>query len=278
MGVAIPFFRVDESLCRKDGICAKVCPERIIKGAVGEVPSVGEKFLGRCISCGQCMAFCPTRACVAPGVDPDDGRALRPEVYPTPEQVEELVFARRSIRNFKDATVPREVLFRILDAVRFAPTGKNRQPLRWIVTEGREKSRSLLELIIDWLRGLPETDPAMAERIHAAGVARAWDKGMDILSRNAAHIIIVVGRDTYQDGLDALVNLSYCELLAQAHGVGCCWSGYLTRAFRHPSAGPVREFLGLLPGEAAFSALIAGVPQFRAVSRPPRNPVRVTWK
>ena len=271
------FFQVDAALCRKDGICAAVCPARIIRAEPGELPGMDEKLRGRCIACGQCMAFCPTKACVAPGVDGDDCRFLRPELYPAPEQVEELLFARRSIRNFKDRNVPRETLARILDAVRYAPTGHNRQTLRWVVTESREQSHALLECVINWLRALPDLDPELAAATHASGMTRAWDKGVDILSRNAPHIVIPVGPDRWFDMLDGIINLSYFEMVAQAHGVGCCWSGYLTRAFKHPAAGALRECIGLRSEEAAFSGIVAGFPKFRPASRPPRQPLRVTW-
>ncbi|MCC8193237.1 MAG: nitroreductase family protein [Deltaproteobacteria bacterium] len=272
------FFSVDASLCRKDGICVQVCPVRIIRAGTGELPVMDERLRNRCIGCGQCMAFCPTRACVAPGFSREDVRPLDPASHPTPEQMEELVFARRSIRNFKDKPVPEETLVRVLDAVRYAPTGNNRQAFRWIVTKNRERSRALLELVIGWLRRLPETDPGMAARLHSAGVVRGWDKGTDILSREAPHIVVPGGDGIFLDILDGIIGLSYYEMIAQAHGIGCCWSGYLTRAFDHPDAAEVRDFLGLEAGEAAFSALMVGFPRFKTVSRPPRKPLRLTWR
>ena len=271
-------FVVDETLCRKDGICAKVCPVRIIKARPGELPVMDEGMAKRCLACGQCMAFCPTEACVAPGLRGDDRRLLRPERIPSPDQVEELVFSRRTVRNFKEKAVPKETLVRILDAVRFAPTGHNRQSYRWIVLEDREKTVAFLEKMIDWLRGLPQTDPDLAKITHAEGVTRAWDKGVDILTRNAPQIAITVGPDKEFDYIDGLVGLTYFEVLAHAHGLGCCWSGYMTRAFTHPAAKAVRDHLGVEPGDRAYSAQIVGYPKYRTISRPPRKPLRLTWK
>lgn len=69
--------------------------------------------------------------------------SLRRDQLPSAEQVEELVFSRRSVRNFKNKPVPRELLHRILDGARFAPTAKNTQELRWIVLETREQTEKL---------------------------------------------------------------------------------------------------------------------------------------
>lgn len=271
-------FRVKEDRCRKDGICAQVCPVRIIKCQAGEIPAMPDDLRKRCIGCGQCMAFCPTGACAAPGLPFEEIRVLRKDLYPAPEQLEELVFARRTIRNFRETPIPREMFVRLLDAVRFAPTAQNRQTIRWIVLESREETLALVELVINWLMELPQTDPDLAEKIHAAGFVRAWEKGLDIITRGAPHVAIAVGPAEEFGCFDSAAALTYLEILAQAHGIGCCWGGYLSRAFLHPAANAIREYLELKPDERAYSAQMMGYPRFRAVSRPPRNPLRVIWK
>lgn len=142
--------------------------------------------------CGQCMAFCPANACSAPGLSSQDSRPLRRDQLPSAEQVEELVFSRRSVRNFKNKPVPRELLHRILDGARFAPTAKNTQELRWIVLETREQTEKLAALVIDWLRALPEIDPATAKDVHAESLVRAWEAGYDVITRTAPQIALIV--------------------------------------------------------------------------------------
>ena len=48
------------------------------------------------------------------------------------------IAGRRSIRRFKDQAVPRELIERVLAATVLAPSGKNRQPWRFVVV-GEEK-------------------------------------------------------------------------------------------------------------------------------------------
>lgn len=272
------FFRVKEDRCRKDGICAQVCPVGIIKAQPGEVPVMPEELRKRCLSCGQCMAFCPAQACAAPGAAFEDIMVLRRELYPAPEQVEELVYARRTIRNFRETPVPRDVLTRILDSVRFAPTGQNRQNLRWIVLESREETLHLVRLVIDWLMELPRTDPELAEKTRASGFVRAWDKGRDLITRGAPQVAILAGPHEEFEYFDSAVALTYLEILAQAYGIGCCWAGCVSRAFAHPAAGAIREYLELGPEERAYCGQMMGYPRFKTVARPPRKPLRVTWK
>lgn len=272
-------FYVDTTKCRKDGICAAVCPVGIIRGKAGELPVLDDSKAGRCIRCGQCMAFCPTQACSAPGLSLDDCRFLRPELYPSTEELEELVFSRRSIRNFKNKPVPRDVFERITDSCRWTPTGHNRQAYRWIILESRDEVAAFLEIFFAWLERLPEVDPEEAKAAHATGVVRAWrERGLDVITRGAPHIVITAGPEGNSEWTDGTVALTYFELLAQSLGVGCMWSGYFLRMFRHASGTAAREYLGLKPGELAYGAQIVGYPKFTAVSRPPRNPARIVWK
>lgn len=271
-------FIVDTTLCRKDGICAKVCPVRIIDGEAGSFPSMAPHMARVCIGCGQCMAFCPANACSAPGLSSGENLALRPHEVPTASQAEELVFSRRSIRNFKKTPVPHDLLLRILDGARFAPTAKNTQQLRWIVLETREQTAKLAELVVDWLRELPQTDPAMARHAHAESLVRVWESGYDVITRNAPHLALAVAPKGHWGATDAAVAAAYLELLAHAHKVGCCWGGYVCIALGHPSAKKLRAFLDVTEDEQVYAAQMMGMPQFTPHFRPPRKALDVTWR
>lgn len=272
-------FTVDAARCRKDGICAAVCPVAIIRGGRGELPVLDEGKIGRCLHCGQCAAFCPANACAVPGFSLADNRPLDPKRYPSPEQAEELLFARRSIRNFRQEPVPRGTLERILNACRWAPTGRNRQGHRWVMLESEKAVAAFLAIFFAWLKKLPEADPEEAEDARAGAVVRAYEeRGLNVVTRNAPHIVITVGPKDRLHTVDGTIALAYFEVLAQAFGVGCMWNGHFQRMFCHPSGTAAREYLGLQPHETAYHALVVGLPRFAAVSRPPRNPLRARWE
>ena len=69
---------------------------------------------------------------------------------------------RRSIRKFQDKKVPRDVMGEIIGAAAYAPSWKNTQVTRYIVTEDREKMKRIadscvmgFEYNIDTLRNAP---------------------------------------------------------------------------------------------------------------------------
>lgn len=68
-----------------------------------------------------------------------------------PEDFYELLRSRKSIRQFKKQSVPREVLERILEGASHTPSGKNRQNWRFIVVQGQKRDEYLKYSQKSWL-------------------------------------------------------------------------------------------------------------------------------
>lgn len=57
----------------------------------------------------------------------------------------EAIQKRKSIRKFADKPVPEELLRKVLDAGRLAPTGGNMQPWEFIVVKDRERIKAIVD-------------------------------------------------------------------------------------------------------------------------------------
>jgi len=106
--------------CKKCHICAAVCPAGIIR-AEEEARFLADR-IPLCIHCGQCMAACPTRSIFI------EGLSYERDFFELPQRKESweeafysMVSSRRSIRNFQDRPVPRELLEKVVQAITFAP-------------------------------------------------------------------------------------------------------------------------------------------------------------
>ena len=116
----------------------------------------------------------------------------------------ELIRTRESVRNYDpDRSVPEEVLKRILEAGRLAPSACNYQPWKFLLI----------------------SSPAMLEKVRAC-YHREWFK-------EAPHVLVVTGlkdqawKRTY-DGYnsvetDAAIALTHIILAAEDEGVATCW-------------------------------------------------------
>ncbi len=106
----------------------------------------------------------------------------------------DLLKTRRSIRRYKDKSIPKGKLKEIIDAARFAPTARNLQPWEFVVVTDKSKLSLLAQLA---------------------------DNGKFIAQASAC--IVVFSADTkyfLEDGSAATCNIL---LAASALGVGSCW-------------------------------------------------------
>jgi nitroreductase len=138
----------------------------------------------------------------------------------------ETIATRHSVRGYRPDPVDDEILARLLEAARQAPTAANRQPFRLIVlhTRGREEE-------IGRIYGRPWFVQAPLVIGVVAVPGEAWRR-MD---------------DKPYDEVDATIAMDHLVLAATALGLGTCWIA----AFDPDAA---REVFGL-PDEVELVAL-----------------------
>jgi len=120
----------------------------------------------------------------------------------------ELVKARRSIRSFKSDPVDEDLLKRVLEAARLAPSWKNLQCWRFIVVCGEESKTGILAAI-------PDTNPGK-KAIAAAPVAI-------VLCADPRASGVMGDRHYYL--VDSGIAMEHLILAARAEGLGTCWIG-----------------------------------------------------
>jgi F420 biosynthesis protein FbiB-like protein len=82
----------------------------------------------------------------------------------------QVIAGRRSIRKFTDQPVAEETVNAILAAATLAPSGKNRQPWRFVVVAGKEKRTQMIRVMRDGIadtkaRGMETGTAIMTARI-----------------------------------------------------------------------------------------------------------------
>ena len=269
---------IDEEKCTRDGLCVAECPGRLLKMATSEsCPVPTSEFDDYCLNCGHCLAICPTSALSLDGLQPEDCMPMTQDLRVTPEQAEQFLTGRRSIRTFNQKTVAQPVLEKLLDIAGAAPSAKNQQPWHWIVVQDPQEVRRLAGMVIDWMRGLIESDPVMATERGFTRVVAAWNNGEERICRGAPHIIIAHGDKAWGFGAeDCALAISLLDLYATSLGLGCCWGGYFYSAVNFHR--PLFEDLGLPGHHQAYGAVMVGYPKFKYQRIPPRNSPRVRWK
>ena len=139
---------------------------------------------------------------------------------------------RRSIRDYKPDKIPEDVLDRLLEALRLAPTGGNRQPFKFIVVQDKD-TREQVASACRWVPGFPTGQKFIADApvvIVACGsekeaITRFYKDGKTSLTMGIAPE--AVDKDPYEYNnlmaVDLAIALDHLTLVATEEGLGTCW-------------------------------------------------------
>ena len=142
--------------------------------------------------------------------------------------VYEAIASRKSIRAFQEKDVPEEMISRLLEAARLAPSASNRQEWRFIVVR----------------------DPATRKKLSVAARGQKFVGEAPLILACCAETdghVMACGQTCYP--IDVAIAIDHITLCATADGLGTCWIG----AFDESKAKKVLEIpeqirvVGLLP-------------------------------
>ncbi|MBW2682502.1 MAG: nitroreductase family protein [Deltaproteobacteria bacterium] len=269
-------FTINRETCNQDGICAEVCPARIIFFSRGEYPSLITGTEKACIKCGHCVAVCPTGSLSHREMAVENCPVVQKDFQLSPDHCEHFLRSRRSIRTYKKKTVPKSEIKRLIEIARHAPSGRNSQDAEWLVLGRRDEIDNLAEIVINWMHWMIGNNPEEAQSMHLNKAIDLWKSGKDIIFRGAPIIIIThAEKNNLRAPATCTLALSYLELAATSMELGCCWAGYFSRAA--DTFPPMIEALSLPPGHQSFGAMMLGYPAFKYHRIPLRNPPTITW-
>lgn len=271
-------FSINQEKCKRDGICAKDCPAQVIVWKnKDDFPTPAKDAEEFCINCGHCVAVCPYGALTLSTMPVDTCPPVQKDTLPDPATIRHFLMSRRSIRQYKKAPVPHDLLIAIIDAARHAPTGSNKQQVHWMIFENPVDVNRFAALVIDFIGlTLPFiNDDALAKRMKR--IISSWDNGEDRIMRGAPNLILVHSQaDLSFAEADCVIALTYLELYAYAHGLGTCWAGYFTTASNMHA--PLIEALGLPAGHRCYGAVMIGYPKYKYKRIPQRNAALTIWR
>jgi len=270
-------FEVNPDKCNRDGICVAECPIKIIELKDKEsvpAPVAGADEL--CINCGHCVAVCPTAALSHKFMAPEQCPEVKKEWVKDAKRAEHFLRSRRSVRTYKKEAVDRDTLSKLIEISSYAPSGHNTQPVRWHVIYDSDELHRQTGMVVDWMRYMIKEQPEMAATMHMDLVVGAWNFGVDVVCRDAPHVIVAHGLQADMTAQTACtIAMTYLELAAPSLGLGTCWGGFFSAAAMFWP--PLQEALGLPEGHACYGVAMVGYPKYKYHRMPLRNTPQVTW-
>lgn len=236
---------IDRSKCTNCGLCAQVCKGAPLRMEQGELVVEQDRFFG-CIGCGHCMSICPWD-CIAVS-----GRDLSPEdMIPLParekragyDQLLALFMSRRSIRNFRDTPVEKEMIDKIVAAVSTAPMGLPPSDVEILVLDSPGQVREFAADVIAAARSSRWFFSPLVTWLLRPWFGKEYKESVDTFIRPAVDIFVdewAGGHDyliygaslamyfhcsPYADPADPLIAATYAMLAAESLGLGSCMIG-----------------------------------------------------
>jgi nitroreductase/NAD-dependent dihydropyrimidine dehydrogenase PreA subunit len=268
--------QINTATCRQCGVCAATCPGALIDYRPRNFPESVAMAEIACTGCGHCVAVCPTGSLSHRDMSIEACKPLHPEYKISPEQVEQFLRQRRSIRAYKKQPVPRKVTQQIIEIARYAPTGHNNQNVEWIVFDSPEKIQHLEDVGTDWIRWMIQQDRPMLPDFDLNHMLERQEASGNGFLRGAPVVIITHGEKNPMGSVDSSLALTYLDLAANSLGLGCCWAGFVMMMAK--SFTPMQEALALPAGHEAQGVIMMGYPRFVYQRLPARKPPRIVWR
>jgi nitroreductase len=197
----------------------------------------------------------------------------------SPDLVRYLLASRRTIRQFKNTPISHDVLVELLDNARYAPSGFNLHPVQWMIAEDRGVIERLSSLTVEWLKSLdsgavPDEYAPLLPVIPK--IIDNWESGRDPICYHAPALVIAhADQKISSAGYDALIALSYLDLIAPVFQLGTCWAGLLQMAI---STSPrISAVLPLPQGHITHHILLIGKPRYDVYQIPKRAPPVISF-
>lgn len=165
---------------------------------------------------------------------------------------------RHSTRKFKQADIPQELLAKVIEAGRQAPSGKHKNQSRFIVIRKKEVLQELIALVQQEFAKMevtPENDD------NFGGAIRAAKKGGYVFMYNAPVLIVVANKRDYGNKYaDVSCAMQNMMLAANALDLGSCWINQLRWLQDNPVLRAYLQKLGMAEDEEACASLSIGYP------------------
>lgn len=168
------------------------------------------------------------------------------------------IATRHSTRKFKEEPVPQEVLDKVIEAGRQAPSGKHKNQSRFIVIRKKEVLQELIALVQQEFAKMevtPENDD------NFGGAIRAAKKGGYVFMYNAPVLIVVANKRDYGNKYaDVSCAMQNMMLAANALDLGSCWINQLRWLQDNPVLRAYLQKLGIAEDEEVCASLSIGYP------------------
>ncbi|SDB06704.1 nitroreductase [Butyrivibrio sp. INlla16] len=189
----------------------------------------------------------------------------------------EAVLTRRSTRRYSENMPERELIEKVIEAGRYAPSGGNNQTTHFIVFTDKNMLKEMAELVCTEFSKMEIKEDTYSSLKNSINASK---KGGYVFHYGAPVFIVTANKKGYGNAIaDSACALENMMIAANALDLGSCWINQLHWLDENDA---IREFMykyGLKEDETITGGLILGYPEGGSPNREPleRKGNPITW-
>jgi nitroreductase len=214
-------------------------------------------------------------------------------------EIEQLIINRRSARLFKKDDVPDQTIEKLINLARWAPSGMNAQPWKFVVIKDKKLIQEVREATVKGMkftlkvftgRGLhwrilkliwrvlqPSQFKTIDPRVLQGMKAHTKEKGSDVF-HNAPVLILILGHSGSSTWLeDCSAATQNLALAAHAMGLGACWIGFTEKFLPLFGSKSLKKKLHIEGDWVLATACVLGYPAVNYDAPVERERPEIIW-
>ncbi len=175
-------------------------------------------------------------------------------------QILENILSRRSVREYKSEQISKESLDQILLAGRYAASGKNKQPWKFIAVQDKKILNLVDKTLKQSILNIDSENTTEVISKYLNFLKPKAESSDDLFLGAPTLIIIAAQKDNYTSRDDCALAAGNMMLMATELNIGSCWLGMLPIFTEAPEIRNIFEALGIPENYDIYSSLALGYP------------------